>query len=139
MLGYIPYTVDQAKTFNRQKLGDVALLKQIPAFAGEQDVNSARDIDVIWFGDDENPKLCFEVEHSTDIVHGLNRLAQLQHLYVKFFIVATEDRRAKFEIEMQKYPFRRMKDRFGFISYDELVALYETAVPFHELKSKLLK
>jgi hypothetical protein len=53
--------------------------------------------------------------------------------------VATEDRRAKFEIEMQKYLFRRMKDRFGFSSYDELVALYETAVPFHELKSKLLK
>jgi hypothetical protein len=40
---------------------------------------------------------------------------------------------------MQKYPFRRMKDRFGFISYNELAALYETAVPFHELKRKLLK
>jgi hypothetical protein len=76
---------------------------------------------------------------TTDIVHGLNRLAQLQHLYVKFFIVATEDRRAKFGIEMQKYPFRRMKNRFGFISYDELAALYETAIPFHELKNKLLK
>ncbi|MDP9288971.1 MAG: hypothetical protein M3P08_12340 [Thermoproteota archaeon] len=59
---------------------DVALLKQIPAFAGERDLISAREIDVIWFGDDENPKLCFEVEHTTDIVHGLNRLAQLQHL-----------------------------------------------------------
>ncbi len=138
MLGYIPYTVDQSKTFNGQKLGDVALLKQIPAFAGERDLNSAREIDVIWFGDDENPKLCFEVEHTTDIVHGLNRLAQLKHQYVKFFIVATEDRRGKFEIEMQKYPYRTMKDRFGFISYDELAALFETTTPFHELKTKLL-
>jgi hypothetical protein len=138
ILGYIPYTVDQSKTFNGQKLGDAALLKQIPAFAGERDLISAREIDVIWFGEDENPKLCFEVEHTTDIVHGLNRLAQLQHLYTKFFIVANEDRRAKFNIEMQKYPFRAMKDRFGFISYDELAALYETSLPFYELKTRLL-
>jgi hypothetical protein len=73
--------------------------------------------------------LCFEVEHTTDIVHGLNRLSQLQHLYPKFFIVASEDRRAKFDIEMQKYPFRGMKERFGFISYYELSAIYETAIP----------
>lgn len=139
MLGYTSYTVDQTRTFGGQKLGNVALLNQIPAFAGERDLNSAKEIDVIWFGDDENPKLCFEVEHSTDIVHGLNRLAQLQHLYVKFFIVATEDRRAKFEVEMQKYPFRRIKDRFGFISYDELAVLYEVTIPFYELKAKLLK
>ena len=41
MLGYIPYTVDQSKTFNGQKLGDVVVLNQIPAFAGERDLNSA--------------------------------------------------------------------------------------------------
>ena len=114
-------------------------LKQFPpAFAGERDLNSAREIDVIWFGDDENPKYCFEIEHTTDIVHGLNRLTQLQHLRVKFMIVASEDRRAKFEIEMSKHSYRRMKDWFGFISYDELAELYERSVPFHELKTKLL-
>jgi hypothetical protein len=139
ILGYIPYTVDQSKTFNGQKLGDVAVLKEIPAFAGARDLISVREIDIIWFGDDENPKLCFEVEHTTDIVHGLNRLLQLQHLYAKFFIVANEDRRPKFKIEMQKYPFRSMKDRFGFISYDELTALYKAAMPFYELKTRLLK
>jgi hypothetical protein len=139
MMGYLTYTVDQSKTFNKKSLGDVALLEQIPAFAGERDLVSARMIDVIWFGDDENPKLCFEVEHSTDIVHGLNRLAQLQHLYVNFFIIASEDRRNKFENEMKKYPFRGMKDRFGFISYDELVQLYSAALPFYALKGKLLK
>jgi hypothetical protein len=75
---YFPYTADQTKTFNGQRLADVALLKQIPAFAGERELNSAREIDVIWFGDDDNPKLCFEA----DIVHGLNRLAQLQNTHL---------------------------------------------------------
>jgi hypothetical protein len=138
ILGYLTYTVDQSKTFNGKKLGEAALLKEIPAFAGERDLNSAREIDAIWFGDDENPKYCFEIEHTTDIVHGLNRLTQLQHLRVKFIIAASEDRRTKFEIEMTKYPYRRMKEWFGFISYDELAALYETSVPFYKLKTKLL-
>lgn len=141
MLGHIPYVTasDQSKTYNGAKLGDVALLQDIPGFAGERDLNSARNIDVIWFGDDENPKLCFEVEHTTDITGGLNRLSQLQHLRAKYFIVANEERRNKFEIEMQKFPFRRMKDYFGFISYDELAAFYETTLPFYELRVKLLK
>jgi hypothetical protein len=53
--------------------------------------------------------------------------------------IASEDRMAKFNIEMQKNPFRRMKERFRFMSYDELSALYETAIPFYELKTRLLK
>lgn len=137
-LGFITYTTDQSKVFDNQKLGDVAILKEIPPFAGERDIGSAKEIDVIWFGEDENPKYCFEVEHTTDIVRGLNRLAQLQHLYVKFFIVAPEERRSKFESEMEKYPYRRMRDRYRFISYDELASLVEIAIPFHELKTKLL-
>jgi hypothetical protein len=137
MLGYYSYTVDQFKTFNGKKLGEIATLKEIPSFAGERDLNSAREIDVIWFGDDENPKMCFEVEHSTDIVHGLNRLAQLKHLYVNFFIVASEDRRKKFQIEMNKFPYRSMRERYRFISYDELKRFFEIALPFQEMKTKL--
>lgn len=57
-----------------------------------------------------------------DISRSLNRLAQLQHIYAKFFIVAPEEERSKFETEMQKYPYRRMRDRYTFISYDELAS-----------------
>jgi hypothetical protein len=62
------------------------VLNQIPAFAGERDLNSARETDV----------------------------------------------------EMQKYSFRRMKNRFGFISYNELAALYETAIPHKDPQKGLL-
>jgi len=137
-LGFITYTVDQSKTFNNQRLGEIAMLKQIPAFAGDRDIGSAREIDVIWFGEDENPEFCFEVEHTMDIVRSLNRLAQLQHLHVKFFIVAPEERRSKFESEMGKYPYRRMRNRYRFISYDELASFIQAATPFYELKVKLL-
>lgn len=140
MLGFLTYVAarDQNKISNERKLGDVALLKEIPSFAGERDLNSAREIDVIWFGEDENPKYCFEVEHTMDILRSLNRLAQLQQIYSKFFIVAPQERMSKFEIEMQKYPFRRMRDRYKFISYNQLASLFEAASPFHELRVKLL-
>ncbi len=140
MLGYLTYVAarDQGKVFNGHRLGNVALLREIPPFAGDRDLNSAREIDVIWFGDDENPKYCFEVEHTMDITRSLNRLAQLQHIYAKFYIVAPPGRLSKFEIEMQKYPYRRMHDRYRFISYNQLASLVEVTSSFYELKVKLL-
>ena len=101
-------------------------------------MSSAREIDVIWFNQDENPVYCFEVEHTTDIVHGLDRLIQLQHLYVKFVIVAPEDKRSKYESLLQRVQYRRIRDRFRFISYEELASLFENEKPFHDLKTKLL-
>ena len=137
-LGYLTYTVDSPKLFNNTKLGDVAILKDIPDFAGQRDKNSAREIDVIWFDEGENPKFCLEVEHTTDITKGLNRLLQLQHFNVTFVIVSSEDKRSKFEIEMNKFPYRKLKDRYRFISYDELLELYGSVLKFRELKDKLL-
>lgn len=40
------------------------------------DLNFARNIDVIWFRDDDNSKFCFGVEHNIDINGGSNRLSQ---------------------------------------------------------------
>ena len=139
MLGYNPYTVDRSKMFENRTLGDVALLRDIPPFAGERDMKTVKEIDVIWFGDDENPKICFEVEHTTDIVHGLDRLIQLQHIYAKFFIIAPEEKRAKFEdVVTNRFPYRRFRHRFKFISYDELARFYEVTLPFHKSKKELI-
>jgi len=138
MLGYLTYTTDPSKTYNGRKLGEVAALKQLPGFAGERDLVSARKIDVIWFGLDENPQVCFEVEHTTGITSGLSRLLQIKQIRTKFIIVSSEDQRSKFEREMEKYPFRTLQDSYRFISYDELSRLSESAVPFFQLKAKLM-
>jgi hypothetical protein len=138
MLGFLPYTVDQSKTFGSKTLGEVAVMLNIPSFAGEGIMKTVKEIDVIWFDQDENPRMCFEVEHTTDIVHGLERLIQLQNVYAKFFIVAPEEKRPKFEdLTTHRYPYRRLRDRFKFISYDELAQFYEATVPFYESKTRL--
>jgi hypothetical protein len=140
LMGFNTYVTkrDQGQVFGKKQLGEVAVLREIPGFAGDRELNSAREVDVIWFDSSENPKMCFEVEDTSDVLRSLNRLYQLEHFNVRFFIVAPDDRRSKFETEMQKFPFRKMRQRYGFVSYDEPASLFETAVPFHELKTKLL-
>jgi len=137
ILGYATYTCDKKVKSHDTLLGDLAIAKELPPFAGERDMNSARTIDIIWFDDDENPKYGFEVEHTMDILRSLNRLYQLRHFHISFFIVSPKDRRSKFNTEMNKSPFRNVKDRFRFISYDDLVQLYKNAQSFFNLKSNL--
>lgn len=138
MLGYLTYTVDQSKSYLEKPLGDTAILQEIPPFASDRDLEWARRIDVMWFNEDENPTHCFEVEHTTEIVYGLDRLIQLQHLYVSFFIVANEEKRSKYESLLNRIQYRRIRDRFKFISYDELAKFYEYALPFYNMKIMLL-
>ena len=138
LLGYLTYTADSSKTFNGTKLANYAILKDIPDFAGQRDKNSAREIDVIWFDEGENPRFCLEVEHTTDITKGLHRLLQLEHFHVTFVIVASEDKRTKYEIEMNKFPYRKLRERYRFISYGELFELYEGTLGYKKLRDKLL-
>ena len=138
LLEYLTYTADSSKSFSGKILGEIAILKDIPDFTGERDRSSARLIDIIWFDEVQNPQICIEVEHTTDITKGLNRLLQLSHFYVILVIVAPEDKRSKFEIEMNKSPFRKLKDRYRFISYEELMELYDNTIKFKETKDKLL-
>ena len=120
------------------ELREYAQLQEIPDFTGERDRNSAKEIDVIWFDENENPKLCLEVEHTTDITKGLNRLYQLRQFNLEFVIVSSEDRRSKFNIEVSKAPHRSIKERYRFVSYEELTELYQLAVNFVNLKEKLI-
>lgn len=139
MMGFITYTCDKKSKAKNTELGDMAIAKDLPPFAGERDLNSARTIDVIWFDEDENPKYCFEVEHTMDILRSLNRLYQLRQFHVDFVVVSPEDKRSKFDTEMGKSPFRSDKDRYHFISYNELISLYKNAEAFYGLKDKLFK
>ena len=138
MLGFSTYTPDCSKIHDGRKLGDTATLKKMPAFAGEKASGSASRIDVIWFGEDENPKACFEVEHTTGVNSGLSRLYQLIQFRVKLFIVAPAHERDKFGREVKKAPFLAMRENFKFISYAELSSFFKATRTYHDLKVKLM-
>ena len=138
MLGYSTYTADPSKIVKGKMLSEFAPLRDIPEFTGQRDRNSAKEIDVIWFDSDENPKLCMEVENTTNVTSGLNRLYQLKQFDINFVIVAPEDKRSKFVIEIDKAPYRSIRERYKFMSYEELMQLYNSAKDFVEKKQQFL-
>lgn len=137
LLNYLTYTAHPFEVYNGKKLGESAILKDLPDSIGERDKKFAKEIDVIWFNESENPSFCLEVENTTNITSGLNRVFQLNQFNVKFAIVAPEEKRSKFIIETSKTPYRIMKDKFYFISYEELETLFYYILVSNELKNKL--
>ncbi len=137
LLGYKTYTADPSKDFEGTKLGEIVLLDTIPDSIGERDKKSVREIDIIWFSYDDAPKVCIEVENTTDVSRGLLRLYQLKQFYSSFVIVAPDDKRTKFQIEVNKAPYREVKERYKFLSYSELLELYKNAEKIAALKQKL--
>ncbi len=153
ILGYDTYTSDPSKdpgkpfyevveaegykTTIPRTLGQIATLEKVPTFAPDNILESAREIDVIWFKEDF-PVFCFEVEHTTNVKQGLLRQYQIsKHVpNARFYVVAPEEQRTKFEKEVETYPFRQIRNRYAFKSYPEFVEFYDEAWRFYDAKSK---
>ena len=121
-LGFDTYVTadDRNKEFRGKLLSEIATLRELPEdFIPPGVKDTVHHIDVIWF-EKKLPKYCIEVEHSTDITHGLLRLYRLKELKTSFMVVAPTGARDKFKREVKKAPFDSIRDSFRFKSYDEL-------------------
>jgi len=138
ILGYDTYSPDRSKEAYGQKLEDLISLNDIPQFTTPILLDTIRNIDVIWFYG-EFPVYCFEVEHTTGVTVGLLRLYQTSQLNTKLFIISPADVLRKFETEMNKIPFRNIKHRYIFRSYQDLINFYYLAKNYAEAKSYFFK
>jgi hypothetical protein len=136
MLGYDTYVADPSKTYMNKPLGDSATLKEIPQFTYQRLLDTVKNIDVIWF-EEEFPKFCFEIEHTTGVTLGLLRLYQIRKLTdAKFFVIAPEEIISKFQTEISKDPFHQIRERYIFRSYRQLADMFECALIYHTVKDK---
>lgn len=136
LLGYDTYVADPAKKsdFLNKKLGDLALLKEIPAFTYERYLDTVKNVDAIWFKE-EFPSVCFEVEHTTGVTLGLLRLYQIRNFTnAKFFVIAPSNIIGKYKVEISKDPFYKIKNRYNFRSYEDLIKFYLEAKNYHEIR-----
>lgn len=134
LLGYDTYIADPSKTYNGKTLGDLSTLKKIPQFTFQRLLDTVKKIDVIWF-EEEFPKFCFEVEHTTGVTLGLLRLYQIRKITdAKFFVIAPEDIISKFHTEISKDPFHQMRERYIFRSYHQLADMFRCASIYYKLK-----
>ncbi len=128
---------DRKKNFNRKPLGEIALLEDVPAFSYKYIVDIAKHIDVIWFRE-EFPLFCFEVEESTPVTNGLNRLADLEKFKASMFIVGSEEKKNKYKKEINRYSFRNIKKNTKFLDYNKLEEFYKITKKYTILKKELL-
>lgn len=136
-LNYRTYTPDVSKYSEvyKNKLGDISTEQKIPEGSiPEISFDTVKMIDVMWFDEEGYPTHAFEVEHTTDITKGLLRLYQTRKLRIKMFIISNQQN--KFEKEVSKAPFLKIKDQFIFKNYDELEAFFESVKKFKEVKDK---
>jgi endonuclease III-like uncharacterized protein len=138
LLGYDTYTPDKGKEAYGQKLDDLVSLTEIPQFVLAPPFDAIKNIDVVWI-DEEFHVCCFEVEHTTDFIKGLLRLYHVSPLNAKLFITAPAESYPKFEKEVNKMPFKKIKHRYIFKSYEELMEFYHLAEKFIDLKRKFFK
>ena len=123
------YTNDKNWIFENKTLGSLATLKKVPLFTFPNIIeDSITFSDVIWFNERQFPKVIFEVEHSTDFRDAFVKFMELQDFQTRFYCVADNSRRGKFEKEKSKSAFSPINSRVEFLTYEQVENDYEKAI-----------
>lgn len=123
------YTNDKKWIFENKTLGSLATIQKVPNFTFQHIINdSVSFADVIWFNERQFPQVIFEVEHSTDFRDAFIKFMELQDFQTRFYCVADEIRRDKFEREKGKSAFSAINKRVDFLTYEQVENDYEKAV-----------
>lgn len=102
-LGYDTHCPDKSYEAYGEKLGDYVTLNELPTmYIGAELKPLVKQIDVIWFTQNV-PEYAFEVEETTGVVSGLNRLNQLAPIAKKLFVIAPAKEYPIFDKFKRKY------------------------------------
>ncbi len=118
----------------------VSVLDCTDIFEGPN-LRKIREIDALWFDEDDYglfPAYAFEVEESTRVKSGLDRLLKIPRRFpVRFYIIApSEKEKGLFEQYVNQTPFREYRDRFFFRFYKELEEFYNSALVHNDLREQ---
>lgn len=138
-LGFDTYCPDRSYEAYGEKLGDYTSLDELPTmFIGKELYPFVKQIDVIWFNDGV-PEYAFEVEESTGVGNGLNRLNQLTPIAKRLFIIAPIKEYLKFEKYMRGTTFSKEKEKFAFRDYRQLEKYFSLVSQYASLRKSFLE
>ena len=92
---------------------------------------------MVWLKD-EWPEYFFEVEHTTGVTPGLLRIYQVEKLNAKFFIIGPQNVLKRFEREIEKAPFNRIKKKYRFRSYEDLFDMHLATSNYRKVSDHFL-
>jgi len=135
---YVPPRDQTIRKFQGKPLSDFVTVSDCTnIFSGSRNLPKIREIDTLWFDEDDDglfPSYAFEVEETTGVKSGLDRLLKIPRRYlVGFYIVAPSTKEKElFDRYVNQTPFRGFKDRFSFRYYKELEEFYNLAVEHYD-------
>lgn len=133
--GYLTYSPDKSRFFNKQKLDEITSLQTCPKLQ-YSDHKSLRNIDVIWFrraNKDYYPAHAFEVEITTGVWSGFGRLASLKEYNTNMYIVTNENNR----FEQVSNSFPEISKRYIHVIPEDIGLLYSAEKNLIELRKNL--
>ena len=127
---------------DKQKLTWKEVVKDaLVELGGQGHLSEINEIDALWFDEDDYglfPAFAFEVEETTRVKSGLDRLLKIPRRFpVRFYIIGpSEKEKILFEQYVNQTPFREYKDRFLFRFYKELEELYNSALVHNDRREQ---
>lgn len=137
---FVPRRDQTTRVFQGRPLGDYVTVRDLEEVFHGPSVKTIREIDVMWLDEDEEgmfPVYAFEVEHTTKVKSGLDRLLKIPRRFsTELFVIgpSAEEQRL-FQQYTEKAPFRSFSARFRFRLYEHVEALYGAAAEHEERRN----
>jgi hypothetical protein len=134
---YVPPHDQTVRIFQGKPLRDfVSVLDCTEIFEGPN-LSKIREIDSLWFGEDDYglfPVYAFEIEETTRVKSGLDRLLKIPERFpTRFFVIGPSTKEKElFDKYVSQTPFRGFGQKFSFRFYQELGDLYNSALLHNE-------
>lgn len=138
---YAPPHDQTIRNFQGKPLRDFVSVSDCTDIFRGPNLAKIREIDTLWFDEDDYglfPVYAFEVEETTRVKSGLDRLLKIPRRFpTRFFVVGpTVKEKELFDQYINQTPFRDFKSRFLFRFYEELEKLYNSALTHSEEREK---
>lgn len=130
---YAPPHDQTIRNFLGKPLRDFVSVSDCTNIFKGPNLKKIREIDILWFDEDDYglfPVYAFEVEETTRVKSGLDRLLKIPGRFTtRFFIIGpSEEEKVLFDQYINQTPFRNFRDKFLFRFYKELEELYNFAL-----------
>lgn len=135
---FAPLADLHARTFQKRPLADFTTVKDCSGFCkSKASLTRVKLIDAIWLdGDDDGlyPAYAFEVENTTKVRSGLDRLTQIPGRYkIPLIVLAEGEKEEKlFSRLIEESRYGGFRERFKFRTYQQLENLFNAAVQHDE-------
>ncbi len=139
---FAPASDRTSRTFQGRSLSDLATVNTCEGFCkSKSGLKKVEQIDAIWLLEDADgpyPAYAFEVEHTTRVRSGIDRLTEIPERFkVPLFVIGpgAEEKRL-FDSLAAQNRYRRFREQLLFRDYAALESLFNAAVTHDETQNE---